>query len=123
MRNYSEDSLVQQTVINHFKYKLKWETAYAYNTEVFGDNGTLGRTSEKEVVLVRYLKQALQKLNPNLPDSAYQNAINKIVENNISKTLYFIALYKIKCILCFKLLKISIEYNDYQLGRDKPLLL
>ena len=43
----------------------------------FGDNGTLGRTSEKEVVLVRYLKQALQKLNPNLPDSAYQNAINK----------------------------------------------
>ena len=33
-RNYSEDSLVQQTVINHFKYKLKWETAYAYNTEV-----------------------------------------------------------------------------------------
>ena len=87
MRNYSEDSLVQQTVINHFKYKLKWETAYAYNTEVFGDNGTLGRTSEKEVVLVRYLKQALQKLNPNLPDSAYQNAINKIVENNISKTL------------------------------------
>ena len=87
MRNYSEDSLVQQTVINHFKYKLKWETAYAYNTEVFGDNGTLGRNSEKEVILVRYLRKALEKLNPNLPEDAYQNAINKIVENNISKTL------------------------------------
>lgn len=87
MKNYSEDSLVQQTVINHFKYKLKWETTYAYNTEVFGENGTLGRNSEKEVVLVRYLRQALENLNPNLPGDAYENAINKIVENNISKTL------------------------------------
>ena len=87
MRKYSEDSLVQQTVINHFKYKLKWETEYAYNTEVFGVNGTLGRDSEKEVVLVRYLKQALQDLNPNLPEHAYKGAIDKIVENNISKTL------------------------------------
>lgn len=87
MGKYSEDALVQQTVINHFKYKLKWETKYAYNTEVFGENGTLGRSSEKEVVLVRYLKKALQNLNPNLPDSAYKGAIDKIVENNISKTL------------------------------------
>lgn len=87
MGKYSEDALVQQTVINHFKYKLKWETKYAYNTEVFGENGTLGRSSEKEVVLVRYLKKALQNLNPNLPESAYKGAIDKIVENNISKTL------------------------------------
>lgn len=87
MKKYSEDSLVQQTVINHFKYKLKWETTYAYNTEVFGENGTLGRNSEKEVVLVRYLRQELENLNPNLPGDAYENAINKIVENNISKTL------------------------------------
>ncbi|CEK37661.1 type I restriction endonuclease subunit R [Paraclostridium sordellii] len=87
MGKYSEDSLVQQTIINHFKYELKWETEYAYNTETFGENGTLGRTSEKEVILVRYLKRALQDLNPNLPDSAYKSAIDKIVENNISKTL------------------------------------
>ena len=118
MRNYSEDSLVQQTVINHFKYKLKWETAYAYNTEVFGDNGTLGRTSEKEVVLVRYLKQALQKLNPNLPDSAYQNAINKIVENNISKTLLDINEEK------YNLFKngVEVEYkNDNGINEERRL--
>ena len=87
MGKYSEDSLVQQTVINHFKHKLKWETEYAYNTETFGENGTLGRNSEKEIILVRYLKDALKNLNPNLPNDAYESAINKIVENNISKTL------------------------------------
>lgn len=118
MRNYSEDSLVQQTVINHFKYKLKWETAYAYNTEVFGDNGTLGRNSEKEVILVRYLRKALEKLNPNLPEDAYQNAINKIVENNISKTLLDINEEK------YKLFKngVEVEYkNDNGINEERRL--
>lgn len=87
MGNYSEDLLVQQAVINHFKYKLEWETEYAYNTEKLGVNGTLGRSSEKEVVLVRYLKQSLEKLNPNLSQDAYKKAVEIIVENNSSKTL------------------------------------
>lgn len=86
-REYSEDGLVQKTTIDYFKYNLDWETVYAYNTEVLGENGTLGRKSEKEVVLVRYLKQALKKFNPGLPDEAYESAIEIITENNLSKTL------------------------------------
>ena len=84
---YSEDKLVQKTTIDYFKYNLDWETVYAYNTEKLGVDGTLGRKSEKEVVLVRYLKQALKKFNPGLPDDAYENAIEIITENNLSKTL------------------------------------
>lgn len=118
MGKYSEDSLVQQTVINHFKYKLKWQIEYAYNTEVFGENGTLGRNSEKEVVLVRYLRQALENLNPDLPGDAYQNAINKIVENNISKTLLDINEEK------YNLFKngVEVEYkNDKGINEKKRL--
>ncbi len=118
MKNYSEDSLVQQTVIKHFKHKLEWETAYAYNIEVFGENGTLGRNSEKEVVLVRYLRQALENLNPNLPGNAYENAINKIVENNISKTLLDINEEK------YNLFKngVEVEYkNDKGINEKKRL--
>ncbi|MGE6260701.1 type I restriction endonuclease subunit R [Heyndrickxia sporothermodurans] len=86
-REYSEDGLVQKTTIDYFKYNLDWNTAFAFNTEVLGINGTFGRRSEKEVVLVKYLKPALRELNPNLPEQAYDNAIEKIIENNISKSL------------------------------------
>lgn len=86
-REYSEDGLVQKTTIDYFKYNLDWNTAYAYNTEKLGINGTFGRKTEKEVVLVKYLKPALKELNPNLPEQAYDNAIEKIIENNISKSL------------------------------------
>lgn len=86
-REYSEDGLVQKTTIDYFKYNLDWNTAYAYNTEKLGVNGSFGRKTEKEVVLVKYLKPSLKELNPNLPEQAYDNAIEKIVENNISKSL------------------------------------
>ena len=35
---------------------------------------TLGRASEREVVLVRDLRAALQRLNPGLPESAREQA-------------------------------------------------
>jgi len=66
----SEDRLVQQTFADHLKKTLGWENVYAYNVETFGPHGTLGRASEREVVLVRDLRAALARLNPGLPESA-----------------------------------------------------
>ena len=63
----SEDRLVQQTFAEHLRDRLGWESAYAYNAETFGPQGTLGRPSEREVVLVRDLRAALARLNPELP--------------------------------------------------------
>ena len=58
----SEDRLVQQTFARHLKTALGWDSVYAYNTETFGPQGTLGRTSERDVVLVRDLKAAVDRL-------------------------------------------------------------
>ena len=77
---YTEDILVQQTTAEYLERRLGWESVYAYNTETFGLDGTLGRTSDEDVVLVRYLRQALEKLNPGLPTEAYENAIRVIVQ-------------------------------------------
>jgi len=85
--DYTEDRLVQATTANYFKTKLNWDSVYAYNDEVFGKDGTLGRESEKEVILYRYLREALVKLNPDLPFEAYENAIRQIAESSISKSL------------------------------------
>jgi len=84
--DYSEDKLVQETAIAYLREKLGWESVYAHNSEILGKNGTFGRQSEKEVVLTRYLRKALETFNPGLPQIAYTQAIEIIVSSNISKS-------------------------------------
>ena len=84
---YTEDVLVQQTTAEYLEKKLGWESAYAYNTETFGARGSLGRDSDKEVVLKRSLRAALERLNPGLPEEAYAGALRQLVSVNASQSL------------------------------------
>ena len=77
---YTEDNLVQQTTADYLERRLGWQSVYAYNNETFGPDGTLGRANDQEVVLIRYLREALEANNPRLPDGAYDNAIREIVQ-------------------------------------------
>ena len=77
---YSEDTLVQQTTADYLRDVLGWETVFAYNQETFGPEGTLGRASDREVVLGRFLQLKLMEFNPGLPAEAYREAIRQIVE-------------------------------------------
>lgn len=64
----------------------KWILEYvelAYNTEVLGETGTFGRKSYKEILLVKYLKQALSKLNPWLTPALLEDAV-KTFESHMS---------------------------------------
>ena len=83
----SEDRLVQRTFAEYLRDRLGWESAYAYNTETFGANGTLGRASERDVVLVRDLRAALSRLNPSLPESAHRQAVEKLCRVDLSRSL------------------------------------
>ncbi len=62
--DYSENILVQESAGNLLRDELGWDVKFAYNMEVLGDNGTFGRKSYKEILLVRYFRAALKKLNP-----------------------------------------------------------
>lgn len=62
--DYSENILVQESAGNLLRDELQWDVKFAYNTEVLGDDGTFGRKSYKEILLVRYFRAALKKLNP-----------------------------------------------------------
>jgi len=83
----SEDRLVQQTFAAHLEKVLGWESVYAYKSETFGPNGTLGRMSERDVVLVRDLRAALERLNPDLPASAHEQAIEKLTRIDFARSL------------------------------------
>ena len=63
-REYSENVLVQNSAGNLLQNVLGWEVVLAYNSEKLGPDGTLGRTSYGEVLLTRYFRQALLRLNP-----------------------------------------------------------
>ena len=83
----SEDRLVQRTFAEYLRDTLGWESVYAWNEETFGPTGTLGRTSERDVVLVRDLRAALARLNPDLPESAREQAIEKLTHTDFSRSL------------------------------------
>lgn len=83
----SEDRLVQKTFADHLRENLGWESIYAFNDETFGPNGTLGRASERDVILVRDLRAALARLNPDLPETAREQALEKISRIDFARSL------------------------------------
>ena len=66
---YSENVLVQDSAAALMHDELGWDVIFAYNQEVLGENGTLGRKDYHEIVLWRYFNQALKKLNPWITDA------------------------------------------------------
>lgn len=75
---YSEDQLVQRTTAEFLRDALGWETAHAFHGETFGPAGTLGRRSDRDVVLTRDLRAALERLNPGRPAAAYDAAVEQL---------------------------------------------
>lgn len=84
---YSEDNLIEQTAIDLFFNQLGWDTLLAYNKEGFGEGSTLGRLNKKEVVLKQLFFEKLKEFNPNLPEQAYSQAYEKLIEESITKSL------------------------------------
>lgn len=85
MAPLNEDTLVQATTADYLEEQLGWDNVFAYNNETFGNEGTLGRLNDKEVVLTRYLGEALVKFNPGLPGAAYQDALRQITETPVTE--------------------------------------
>lgn len=72
--DYSENILVQESA-GHLLEELGWRVEFAYNTEVLGENGTFGRKSHKDILLVRYFREALIRLNPWITAELVEDAL------------------------------------------------
>ena len=81
--DYSENILVQESAGNLLQEELGWEVQFAYNKEIIGKNGTFGRKSYKEILLVRYLRAALKKFNPWITEDQILEALD-ILETRLS---------------------------------------
>ncbi len=114
----TEDRLVQETTANYFHDELGWESVYAYDTEVFGEDGTLGRKSEREIYLVRYLRKALEKLNPGLPETVYETALKQITEIMVTRSTLQVNLEK------YEMFRngVLVSYRDANGDKKEPRL-
>lgn len=82
MSEYSEDALIEQPAIELFK-QLGYETINCFH-ETYGAMGTLGRETPSEVVLTRYLKDSIEKLNPGMDAEVVNLAIEEIIKDRSS---------------------------------------
>ncbi|MGA7950864.1 MAG: type I restriction endonuclease subunit R [Thiobacillaceae bacterium] len=82
---YTEEQLVEQPAIGLFA-TLGWQTVSAME-ETFGADGTLGRETKGEVVLVERLRAALCKFNPALPPEAISNAVDELTRDRSAMSL------------------------------------
>ena len=83
---YSENVLVQNSAGKVLSDKLGWEVVFAYDKEVLGENGTLGRRSYKEIVLARYLRRALFENNEWMTEEYFSSAYKTLTEFVASAT-------------------------------------
>jgi type I restriction enzyme R subunit len=83
---YSEDGLIEQATEDVLK-ELGWEVVTAWTKESFGSDGLLGRDNKSEVILFRYLLEALRKFNPDIPQIAFDHAMEQIAQKVADKTI------------------------------------
>lgn len=80
--DYSENILVQESA-GYLLEELGWRVEFAYNTEILGENGIFGRKSHKDILLVRYFREALIRLNPWITAELVEDAL-KTFEQHLS---------------------------------------
>ena len=85
--DYSENILVQESAGHLLADELGWQVELAYNQEILGENGTFGRNSYKDILLVRYFQKALRTLNPWLTDAQVIEAQNTFEKHLSSASL------------------------------------
>ena len=101
---YNEENLVERAAAD-ILIDLGWKIETAWHNETFGANGLLGRENKSEMILSKFLLPVLEKLNPNLPKSAYKDACNKIALKDVGKKLDKINKEK------YELLKSGVKVN------------
>lgn len=86
MSSYTEDFLVEQPAIQIMQDDLGWPHENCFH-EVFGEDGTLGRSGKQEVVLVSRLRPALKALNAKIPDGGIEQAIDELTRDRAALSM------------------------------------
>jgi type I restriction enzyme, R subunit len=84
--DYSEDVLVEKEAVKFLNEKYKYSHLDCFEEFKTGKS-FLGRENASEVILVSKLKEALELLNPKLPEDALENAIIELKKDRSKMSL------------------------------------
>ncbi|PCJ81100.1 MAG: hypothetical protein COA49_07295 [Bacteroidetes bacterium] len=107
-RTFSEDAIVEQPAMDILSQDLAWEVANVFEGETFGASGTIGRDSQADVLLKHRFLNAVQSINPDLPEIAFTNAFEVINSKDTTRNTAELNLQK------YEYLKegIPVSYKD-----------
>ena len=86
-KDYSEDQLIQKSAADLLENELGWTNVMAWDQEVLGNEGTLGRKSYHEVLLVRHFCKALKTLNPWMTEKQLAESVERMTQRMSSQSL------------------------------------
>ncbi len=86
-KDFSEVLLILKSTAELLEKELGWKSVYAFDNEVMGETGTLGRKTQSEVILTRHLRMALKRLNAWMNDKQLAEAIERMNGYMSSQTL------------------------------------
>ncbi|MEI7579497.1 MAG: type I restriction endonuclease subunit R [bacterium] len=86
MNTFTEDTLIEQTVITLIKELWQDESCHI-NAYTDTEDAKLGRSHRGEVLLTPTLRDALVKLNPGIPSDVIEEAINNISRDRSTLSL------------------------------------
>ena len=93
--DYSEDKLVQENAAEILE-GLGWESYFAFDNEILSDNENLplgeqadgkvflGRSSQKQIILIPYIKNALRRFNSGITDTEINKAISVLQDYSLN---------------------------------------
>jgi type I restriction enzyme R subunit len=87
MYKYSEQNLIEEPAKQLFA-ELGYEVMDCLD-EVVGENATLGRETYRDVVLVPRLREAIERLNPNLPIESIDTAVRELAKDRSALTPHY----------------------------------
>lgn len=99
--DYSEDKLVQENAAEILE-GLGWESYFAFDNEILSDNENLplgeqadgkvflGRSSQKQIILIPYIKNALRRFNSGITDTEINKAISVLQDYSLNNDLSMI---------------------------------
>lgn len=107
-RTFSEDAIVEQPAMDILSQDLAWEVANVFEGETFGASGTIGRDSQADVLLKHRFLNAVQSINPDLPEIAFTKAFEVINSKDTTRNTAELNLQK------YEYLKegIPVSYKD-----------
>lgn len=110
--DYTENELIQGSAAELLT-ELGWDVRTAGNSETLGDEGLLGRRSYRDILLTRYFREALLRLNPWMTCTQAENA-QKTLENCLS-TSSLMQVNEEKYIMIKNGIPVSVRQSD---GRE-----